>query len=552
MAGDIEQPFTFNFQVESVISDSISFGRFEKESLSWERRSSFSHNRYLEEVEKFSKPGSVNEKKAYFEAHFKKKGGLLGQNSAESHTLDSDVSEQVNQEADIEIINMENHDGHFDDSSVSSQNHWDHVVMEFEEMPRQGISSPNPKCENSFSGVDGSTYGDCNGVHAEINEQDDSGENTFSTVVSGEPEVEIKEDANSLGMSENTPSEAMEAVPKTELVKKGAKSCSGSQRTLTPKMITRRETKASSRSQANICQSRRNVSGDVLKSPEKASSKSKGEPSHTTCTEAHPSKSAISRTKDVRRTPKVEDSKVIKGRTILESRRCNEVQTSGVSHSSPLKVESRSYLRTTTRQNRTVNSVMQDTGKSASASNFRSKDFAERRKQGKADSEIKKLQKNLDIRSKPIPSSYGAIRPESDGKKAVFSGTKVRNTLRKSTAAASSSHSQLGKDIDSSASEAPNNTSKNRNCHVAMHDEASVNSSSPSANQELRKDQAKGKEPNVQKSIVSENYKTMSKQGIEGRQKVRVRRSMNLMGRPRDTKAVSGSGMGRFAVGVTS
>ena len=71
-------------------------------------------------------------------------------------------------------------------------------------------------------------------------------------------------------------------------------------------MITRRETKASSRSQANICQSRRNVSGDVLKSPEKASSKSKGEPSHTTCTEAHPSKSAISRTKAVRRTPKVE------------------------------------------------------------------------------------------------------------------------------------------------------------------------------------------------------------------------------------------------------
>ena len=223
-------------QVESVISDSISFGRFEKESLSWERRSSFSHNRYLEEVEKFSKPGSVNEKKAYFEAHFKKKGGLLGQNSAESHTIDSDVSEQVNQEADIEIINMENHDGHVDDSSVSSQNHGDHVVMEFEEMPRHGISSPNPKCENSFSGVDGSTYGDCNGVHAEINEQDDSGENTFSTVVSGEPEVEIKEDANSLGMSENTPSEAMEAVPKTELVKKGAKSCSGSQRTLTPKV----------------------------------------------------------------------------------------------------------------------------------------------------------------------------------------------------------------------------------------------------------------------------------------------------------------------------
>lgn len=67
-------------------SGSISFGRFESESLSWERRSSFSHNRYLEEVEKYSKPGSVTEKKAYFEAHFKRKA-LLKQSSSESHYL---------------------------------------------------------------------------------------------------------------------------------------------------------------------------------------------------------------------------------------------------------------------------------------------------------------------------------------------------------------------------------------------------------------------------------------------------------------------------------
>ncbi|CAK7326728.1 unnamed protein product [Dovyalis caffra] len=62
---------------DSLHSGSISFGRFESEDLSWERRSSFSHNRYLEEVEKCSKPGSVIQKKAYFEAHFKKKGILL-------------------------------------------------------------------------------------------------------------------------------------------------------------------------------------------------------------------------------------------------------------------------------------------------------------------------------------------------------------------------------------------------------------------------------------------------------------------------------------------
>ncbi|XP_010552715.1 PREDICTED: protein WVD2-like 7 isoform X2 [Tarenaya hassleriana] len=74
MAREIEEPFRLSFQAISIHSGSISFGRFENESLSWERRSSFSHNRYLEEVEKCSKPGLVTQKKAYFEAHFKKKG----------------------------------------------------------------------------------------------------------------------------------------------------------------------------------------------------------------------------------------------------------------------------------------------------------------------------------------------------------------------------------------------------------------------------------------------------------------------------------------------
>lgn len=56
-----------------ALGESISFGRFLSESLAWEKRSTFSHNPYLEEVEKFSKPGSVAQKKAYFEARYKKK-----------------------------------------------------------------------------------------------------------------------------------------------------------------------------------------------------------------------------------------------------------------------------------------------------------------------------------------------------------------------------------------------------------------------------------------------------------------------------------------------
>lgn len=51
---------------------SVSFGRFENDVLSWEKWSSFSPNKYLEEVGNLSTPGSVAQKKAYFEAHYKK------------------------------------------------------------------------------------------------------------------------------------------------------------------------------------------------------------------------------------------------------------------------------------------------------------------------------------------------------------------------------------------------------------------------------------------------------------------------------------------------
>ncbi|XXG39464.1 hypothetical protein AAC387_Pa01g0418 [Persea americana] len=50
---------------------SISFGRFAAESLSWEKWSVFSHNKYQEELEKFMAPGLVAEKKAYFEEYYK-------------------------------------------------------------------------------------------------------------------------------------------------------------------------------------------------------------------------------------------------------------------------------------------------------------------------------------------------------------------------------------------------------------------------------------------------------------------------------------------------
>nr|XP_043605838.1 protein WVD2-like 7 [Erigeron canadensis] len=61
-------------------SSSVSFGKYENEGICWERWSAFASpnnnnnnsNKYLDEVGKCSTPGSVAQKKAFFEAHYKK------------------------------------------------------------------------------------------------------------------------------------------------------------------------------------------------------------------------------------------------------------------------------------------------------------------------------------------------------------------------------------------------------------------------------------------------------------------------------------------------
>ncbi|GLU02167.1 hypothetical protein SLE2022_194310 [Rubroshorea leprosula] len=73
-----------------ALGQSVSFGRFMSESLSWEKWSTFSHNKYVEEAERFSRPGSVAQKKAFFEAHYKnlaarKAAALLEQANAASN-----------------------------------------------------------------------------------------------------------------------------------------------------------------------------------------------------------------------------------------------------------------------------------------------------------------------------------------------------------------------------------------------------------------------------------------------------------------------------------
>lgn len=72
-----------------VLGESISFGRFmsETEPLSWEKWSTFSNKKYVEEAARFAQPGSVAQKKAFFETHYKKIAAQKAAAEAEAAAL---------------------------------------------------------------------------------------------------------------------------------------------------------------------------------------------------------------------------------------------------------------------------------------------------------------------------------------------------------------------------------------------------------------------------------------------------------------------------------
>ncbi|XP_062223066.1 protein WVD2-like 7 isoform X2 [Phragmites australis] len=88
--------------VQQMVHDhgSVSFGRFAAETLSWEKRSVFAHNRRQEELSKLTAPGLVAQKKAFFEEYYKRARHLKAQGA-------------VNQtEATLEERNDDNTLGH--------------------------------------------------------------------------------------------------------------------------------------------------------------------------------------------------------------------------------------------------------------------------------------------------------------------------------------------------------------------------------------------------------------------------------------------------------
>lgn len=80
------------------------------ESLAWEKWSTFSHNRYVEEAERYSRPGSVAQKKAFFEAHYKnlaaRKAAVLLEQANAAASASSDQNSTA-QDSDKPVSNSE-------------------------------------------------------------------------------------------------------------------------------------------------------------------------------------------------------------------------------------------------------------------------------------------------------------------------------------------------------------------------------------------------------------------------------------------------------------
>lgn len=99
---------------------SISFGRFEFESLSWEKWSVFTHDRRQEELEKFN--GLVAQKKAYFEEYYRKLRALKA------------LRQQQNQQTELTL-------DYSGDGSISSQTGEDDEIASQLESLRDGTAN---------------------------------------------------------------------------------------------------------------------------------------------------------------------------------------------------------------------------------------------------------------------------------------------------------------------------------------------------------------------------------------------------------------------------
>ncbi|XP_009339664.2 protein WVD2-like 7 isoform X2 [Pyrus x bretschneideri] len=603
MSGEIEEPVGLSFQADSLHSGSISFGRFENEVLSWEKRSSFSHNRYVEEVEKCLKPGSVIERKAYFEAHFKKKGfpkpNLVECYSGSNHQVsENDVLESDAYREEFEDGNEDNGCAHFDETSEGSEYHGDFEVKECEkEDPEVSLSDPQRASE-------------LNDEHILVDIKDDNPEETHQTGIGcdmfsssiDEPETDVNENHNGDAVNADESHNSVNMNPKTAADEEVNITIVESLHNSSSKLKAGKESKISKsrvKSKASISPVKKSISAESSKVPTNKSNTREREGTRRADKEKLSSKTAIPPTHSVRRTPKSEDSTKLKGKSAHESRSDKEFCVKNLGEPQPpgVKPESRGR-QMENRLNQRVHLTKSDTRSSVATFNFKSSERAERRKefftkmeekmhakedemnkiqarkQEKNEAEIKQFRKSLNFKAAPMPSFYhSAVNSVPDGSKAVSTkSSKVQSMSTNPGSGATSrlpSHSETGKSNAPTDSDSVNTTdlpeaSRETNFMMAEPSEASSVSSTTLSGKNLSRDTTKGeatrmkereKNANTQKHRSLESGKMAKSHKTEGKQKVGGERNSREMARKGVKVSVgfgSSSRMGHLTVGVAS
>ncbi|XP_013623708.1 PREDICTED: PH domain-containing protein DDB_G0287875 [Brassica oleracea var. oleracea] len=205
------QPFSYAApQGDSLgaLGQSVSFGRFMSERLDWEKWSSFpTQNRYVAEAERYSRPGSVAQKKAFFEAHYKNLAAARKAAAEEALLLRQQTSDELVpvQEEDINGVGKKESDPPVPEIPRASLDAEMKVVAE--KVSRSSGNRQSDEKENRRK-----TESEINGKGSTVKEEQQVEEKTPMILLKknskeAQPKSSTKPRVSKLNISERTPSQ---------------------------------------------------------------------------------------------------------------------------------------------------------------------------------------------------------------------------------------------------------------------------------------------------------------------------------------------------------